>query len=304
MLAFTLAARRSSSPSLLSFAPTLAKEGALGASLAGGRAARDGRRATPAAAAGARRRADRRVGRCCSTGAGLLTRTMQQLSASAPGIDQREGADDGSAEGLQRRTKPRRRSRDVRADAARDRGAPRRQQVGLGSTMPLRAPAFRSTSRPRAIRSRQARRSRTPSIARRIRSTSARRAFRCSRDARSRPPTREVGASRDHQQDAGRPILPRPGPDRPAHRVDGRGAASSSASSGDWRTVVGVVGDTKDGGLDARAAAGIFMPFAQERFPDGRVRDPRRRAIAAALGAAATRIVRIDRARSSRSRTC
>ena len=34
--------------------------------------------------------------------------------------------------------------------------------------------------------------------------------------------------------------------------------------SGDWRTVVGVVGDTKDGGLDAAPRGVVFMPFTQE----------------------------------------
>ena len=34
--------------------------------------------------------------------------------------------------------------------------------------------------------------------------------------------------------------------------------------SGDWRTVVGVVGDTKDGGLDAEPRGVMFMPFTQE----------------------------------------
>src|SRR5207237_4145059 len=31
----------------------------------------------------------------------------------------------------------------------------------------------------------------------------------------------------------------------------------------DWRTVVGVAGDTQDGGLDAPRSAAMFMPFAQ-----------------------------------------
>ncbi len=35
--------------------------------------------------------------------------------------------------------------------------------------------------------------------------------------------------------------------------------------SGDWRTVVGVVGDTKDGGLDAEPLNVVFMPFEQEQ---------------------------------------
>jgi putative ABC transport system permease protein len=33
--------------------------------------------------------------------------------------------------------------------------------------------------------------------------------------------------------------------------------------SGDWRTVVGVVGDTKDGGLDAAPRPVVFLPFTQ-----------------------------------------
>jgi predicted permease len=39
--------------------------------------------------------------------------------------------------------------------------------------------------------------------------------------------------------------------------------------SGDWREVVGVVGDTKDGGLDAPAFPVVFMPFAQENVFGG-----------------------------------
>jgi putative ABC transport system permease protein len=34
--------------------------------------------------------------------------------------------------------------------------------------------------------------------------------------------------------------------------------------SGDWRTIVGVVGNTRDGGLDAAPRPVVFMPFAQE----------------------------------------
>jgi predicted permease len=61
--------------------------------------------------------------------------------------------------------------------------------------------------------------------------------------------------------------------------------------SGDWRTVVGVVGDTKDGGLDAEPRAVVFEPFAQEAtFAGGLViraaQDP------LTLVPAATRIVR------------
>ena len=61
--------------------------------------------------------------------------------------------------------------------------------------------------------------------------------------------------------------------------------------SGDWRTVVGIVGNTKDGGLDAEPLPVMFMPFAQESFPSGgfvirSAGDP------AALALAATRVIR------------
>lgn len=36
--------------------------------------------------------------------------------------------------------------------------------------------------------------------------------------------------------------------------------------SGDWRTVVGVVGDTRDGGPDVEPRPVVFQPFAQEVF--------------------------------------
>jgi predicted permease len=36
--------------------------------------------------------------------------------------------------------------------------------------------------------------------------------------------------------------------------------------SGDWRTVVGVVGDTRDDGLDAEPPPVLFQPFAQEEI--------------------------------------
>jgi len=61
--------------------------------------------------------------------------------------------------------------------------------------------------------------------------------------------------------------------------------------SGDWRTIVGVVGNTRDGGLDAPLHAVVFMPFAQElAFAGGMV--IRSDGNASALAAAATRIAR------------
>ncbi len=61
--------------------------------------------------------------------------------------------------------------------------------------------------------------------------------------------------------------------------------------SGDWRTIVGVAGNTQDGGLDAEPSAVVFMPFTQ--FPAlGSGLVIRAASNVAALIPAATRIVR------------
>ena len=62
--------------------------------------------------------------------------------------------------------------------------------------------------------------------------------------------------------------------------------------TGDWRTVVGVVGDTKDGGLDADPRPVVFMPFAQEFNFGQNGLVIRARHDAASLASATTRLVR------------
>jgi putative ABC transport system permease protein len=60
---------------------------------------------------------------------------------------------------------------------------------------------------------------------------------------------------------------------------------------GDWRLIVGVVGDTRDAGLDQKPGPVVFIPFTQEAtFQGGLV--VRANADAAALAPAATRVVR------------
>jgi predicted permease len=61
--------------------------------------------------------------------------------------------------------------------------------------------------------------------------------------------------------------------------------------SDEWRTVVGVVGNTKDGGLDALPLPAIFTPFAQSDFPIGGF-VIRAKGDAAALAPEATRALR------------
>lgn len=61
--------------------------------------------------------------------------------------------------------------------------------------------------------------------------------------------------------------------------------------SPDWRTIVGVVATTQDGGLDAKPALVMYMPFAQELTMDGGL-VIRADSNVSALASAATRIVR------------
>ncbi|MGH7615119.1 MAG: ADOP family duplicated permease [Gemmatimonadales bacterium] len=60
--------------------------------------------------------------------------------------------------------------------------------------------------------------------------------------------------------------------------------------SGDWRTIVGIAGNTQDGGLDAQPRAVMFLPFAQELALGGGL-VIRADSNVAALAAGATRIV-------------
>ena len=62
--------------------------------------------------------------------------------------------------------------------------------------------------------------------------------------------------------------------------------------SGDWRTIVGVVGNTQDGGLDARADAGDVHAVRAGAGDQRCTRDSRRQQCRASRAAAATRIVR------------
>lgn len=63
-----------------------------------------------------------------------------------------------------------------------------------------------------------------------------------------------------------------PGVDAVGRRVGWTGEVLKFVGiSDEWRTVVGVVGDTKDGGLDAEPIPVNFIPFAQADFPGGGV---------------------------------
>ncbi len=255
---------------------------------------------------GARRRADRRVGHPAD----------RRRPADAHDDAARRGerrtddgtrADDGSAD-RHRPAERRRRARDVRPHASRGRRHSRREGRGrrLDHAAPLdTVPARRQSRGPPARR--WAKRSRTRSSARRPRllprgGDSADQGARV-RDHRPR----QLGARRDPQQDARRrnssPIAT-----RSASASRGRATCSGSlACTSEWRTVVGVVGDTKDGGLDAEPRNVVFLPFTQKPVFQGAglviraeaiARTPRRhwRRRRRGLSAASRR--------TSRSRTC
>ncbi len=274
---------------LLSFAPGMASERTLGATLAAG-----GRRTT-----GSVRRqrfqqslvvAQIAVSVVLLTGAGLLTRTMQRLSRVDSGLRAErvltmevpkdfDGSSPAAAIGQYERMQ-----RELAA-------LPGVSEVGLGSTMPLRASGItldiKADGRPIA-------------------------------PGQAQPHSEYRTANPDYFRAAGIPLLqgraftstdraesPRvvilnrtladqlfPGQDPIGQRVAWTGEVLKFIGvSGDWRTVVGVVGDTKDGGLDATPIPATFIPFAQGDFPSGGF-VIRTQADPATFAAAATRIVR------------
>jgi putative ABC transport system permease protein len=274
---------------ILSFAPKLAKEGSLAAWVAAGVNRMSG---------GVRRQRLQRglvvaqiaVSVILLTGAGLLTRTMLQLSDVSTGLSTEqiltmevpfdfEARKDEDAKALFER---------MQLEVA---AIPGVSEVGIGSTMPLRATEavldVKADGRPLA-----------------------------SGEAIPRADFRTVSpgffhaagipllkgrefAETDSKESAKVVILNKTLADRLfgdrdpiGQRVAWTGEVLKFIGlSDEWRTVVGVVGDTKDGGLDAAPRGAMFQPMKQEAmFGGGLViraqRDP------AALAPAATRIVR------------
>ncbi|MGH7482273.1 MAG: ABC transporter permease [Longimicrobiales bacterium] len=274
---------------LLSYAPKLARENNLGSLLAAG-----GRRTT----AGARRHrlqqglvvAQVAVSVVLLTGAGLLTRTMQQLAEVDAGLDTEnvltmELPIDFGAESTELAIS---RYRQMQGELS---ALPGVRQVAFGSTIPLRSAGFmlevKAEGRPIA-------------------------------PGEPMPRAEYRTASPDYFSAAGIPLLrgrefsftDQPGSARVVilnqslakrlfadddpigRRVAWTGSVLDFIPvSGDWRTVVGVVGDTKDGGLDSAPLPAMFMPFAQEAFPSGGL-VIRSRGDAASLAPTATNIVR------------
>ena len=273
---------------LLSYAPRLTGEHALGASLAAG-----GKRTT----GGVRRQrlqqglvvAQIAVSVVLLTGAGLLTRTMQRLSVVDTCLT---GGNRLTLEVPPDYTQPHEKSvalyERIQSSVS---ALPGVKDVGLGSTVPLRSERF-------ALDIKAEGRTLAP--------------------GEPMPHAEGRTASPEYFRTSGIPLLKGrefsstdrtgsplvvilnktladrlfPGQDAVGRRVAWTGDVLRFIGvSGDWRTVVGVVGDTKDGGLDAERIPVLFAPFAQaEVFGSSLViqtaGDP------AALAGAATRAVR------------
>ncbi len=251
---------------ILSFAPSLSSEATLSASLSAG-----ARRST-----NVRRQrlqqtlvvAQVAVSVILLTGAGLLVRTMQQLSVVSTGLNSEaqltmEVPKDFNG-------KP----ADMIADYQRMRRQleqlPGVQQVGLGSTMPLRSAGIQLDIK-----------AETRQLA----------------PGEAQPNAEYRSADPDYFQAAGIPLLKgrlfTANDDATSAKVviinktladrlfgDKDPIGQRVAWTGDvlrfigippndWRTVVGVVGNTKDGGLDAVPLSAVFAPFAQSEFPIG-----------------------------------
>jgi predicted permease len=274
---------------LLSYAPKLAKESTIGTLIAAG-----GKRTT----AGTRRQrlqqalvvAQIAVSVILLTGAGLLTRTMQRLSTVDPGLDPEnvltmEVPIDFGAQSTELAVS---RYEQMQGELS---ALPGVRQVAFGSTMPLRSAGFmlevKAENRPLAPGEAMPRaeyRTTSPDYF----------------SAAGIPLVRGRDFSATDRLGGARVVILNQtlatrlfGEEDPiGRRVAWTGSVLEFIPvSGDWRTVVGVVGDTKDGGLDAPPIPAMFMPFVQEAFPSGGL-VIRSRGDAAALAPAATRIVR------------
>ena len=274
---------------LLSFAPRLAKEKSLGASLSAGT-----KRTTGSAARHRLQQglvvAQVAVSVVLLTGAGLLTRTMQQLSEVDTGLKAENvltmevprdftGGDNSKAIAEYQR---------MRDELAQLPGV---NMVGLGSTMPLRASGImlevKAEGRP-IIPGEP-----TPQSEYR---TASPEYFKAAGIQLLKGKTFSAG---DDAKSAHVVILNQtladklfPGIDPVGRRIAWTGEVLKFIGiTDDWRTVVGVVGNTKDGGLDAAPLPAVFLPFAQSDFPSGGfiIRASRD---AASFAPAATRVIR------------
>ena len=246
---------------LLSYAPTLAREGKLGALVTGG---------TRGATGGVSRQRLQRalvvaqvaVSVVLLTGAGLLTRTMLTLSDVKDGLSARNVLTMEVPLGYTRPAAELRSTYErMRMEVA---ALPGVQEVSVASTMPLRTTEFalEIKAEGQVIQAGDA---------------MPRAEFRTASPEYFRAAGVPILAGReflntDVEKSARVVILNKtlasklfPGRDPIGQRVAWTGDVLRFIGvSGDWRTVVGVAGDTRDGGLDVEPGPVVYQPFAQE----------------------------------------
>ena len=275
---------------LLSYAPSLAKEGSLGNVIASG--------ATRLSASLRKQRLQRAlvvaqiaVSVILLTGAGLLTRTMLQLAQVKDGLTTENvltmelplnfgERTDADARALYDR---------MRLEVAAIAGV---RDVGIGLAMPLRSNQFQLD-----IKAEGRQLATGEAMPRAEYRTANPEYFRAAGipllSGREFTSTDREGSGRVvilNKTLAGKLF---PGRDPIGQRVAWTGDVLRFIGvSGDWRTVVGVVGDTKDEGLDAETRPTVFMPYAQEQVYGGGGLVIRSDQNPATLISAATRVVR------------
>jgi putative ABC transport system permease protein len=275
---------------LLSYAPSLAKEGALASVISSGSTRMSGNLRKQRLQRGLVV-AQIAVSVVLLTGAGLLTRTMLQLSEVKDGLTTEEVLSmqlplnygeytDADARALYER---------IRLEVQ---AIPGVRDVGVGSTMPLESQQFaldvKAEGHPLANGEPQ------PHAELRLADPAY---FRAS--GIPMLSGREFAAT-DRDSAAKVVILNKTAAEKlfPGVNPLGRRVAWTGdvlrfiGMSPDWRTVVGVVGDTKDGGLDAEARLVVFEPWAQEQVFGGGGIVIRTAQNALGLVAPATRIIR------------
>jgi putative ABC transport system permease protein len=275
---------------LLAFAPSTGKEGALGAIITSG--------ATRSSSGVRRQRLQRAfvvtqvaVSVMLLTGAGLLTRTMQQLADVKDGLKTQNVLTMEVPLAMGERS-----DADARALYERMRlelqAIPGVTEVGLGSVMPLRTTNFqldvKADGHPLANGEAQPRaemRTADPGYFRAsgIPLLAGREFQGTDRDSSGKVVIINQTLAKKFFGDR----------DPINQRIAWTGDVLRFIGvSGDWRTVIGVVGDTKDGGLDADPRNVVFEPFTQEQVFQGGGIVINAAAAPSALVPAATRIVR------------
>jgi putative ABC transport system permease protein len=253
---------------LLSFAPHVGQEQHLGAGLSAGSTRMTG---------GMRRRRVQQalvvtqiaVSVILLTGTGLLVRSMQRLAAMDPGLDTKNvltmevPADFGA---ITNKAATIKKYEQMRMELA---TLPGVQIVGLGSTVPLRASQLQLELKADG---------RALAVGEPVPQAEYRTADPGYFKASGIPLVagREFLAT-DGENGQRVAIINKalanylfPGKDPVGQRIAWTGDVLKFIGvSEDWITIVGVVGNTKDGGLDAKPIRVVFRPFAQGDFPTG-----------------------------------